>query len=111
MNFLSESYQSLLEMRDAWRKHQPSSDVIDAKTFNFVSQAAHVSSAAFLVSACGRWGWKGLLFGSAGMLLWATAKEFWYDYEFESPAVRGSSLLDWSMYVAGTILGVLAGWR
>jgi hypothetical protein len=71
------------------------------------AQFAHFFTAAYLVSQCGRWGHKGLIVGAVGMLLWATVKEGWYDEKYESPADRGSSLLDWSFYMAGMILGLL----
>lgn len=36
----------------------------------------------------------------------AAFKEFWWDYHYEDVATRGSSLLDFSMYCVGIILGL-----
>jgi hypothetical protein len=81
--------------------------VISQTDYNVSSQFAHFFTAAFLVSQVGRIGHKSLFAAALAMLLWATVKEFWYDYAHEDPDVRGSSLLDFSMYCAGTILAVI----
>lgn len=39
--------------------------------------------------------------------MWAIPKEFWFDYKYESAAVRGSSPLDFSMYQVGLGLAAL----
>lgn len=39
----------------------------------------------------------------------AAIKEFWYDYKFETVIERGSSLLDFSMYTVGLLLGFFVG--
>jgi hypothetical protein len=80
--------------------------VISPLDYNVSSQFAHFFTAAFLVSQLGRIG-HGTLFDAAfGMLVFAAVKEFWYDYKYETPDVRGSSLLDFSMYCAGTLVAV-----
>lgn len=81
--------------------------MISQQDYNISSQFAHFFTAAFLVSEVGRIGHKSLFAAALGMLLWATVKEFWYDYHYETADVRGSSLLDFSMYCAGTILAVV----
>ena len=81
-------------------------DQITALDYEISSQFAHFFTAAFLVSQLGRLGWKGLLVGAIGMTAFAAVKEFWYDEHHESPLVRGSSTLDFGMYVAGVATAV-----
>ena len=81
-------------------------DMISSTDYEIAAQFAHFFTAAFLVSQLGRLGWKGLLVGSFGMLVFAVIKEFWYDQKHESLLVRGSSLLDFVMYTAGNALAV-----
>jgi hypothetical protein len=86
-------------------------DVITDREFQVSSQFAHFFTAAYLVSQCGRWGHKGLIIGVVGMTIWASLKEGVYDHYWESPADRGSSWLDWSFYMLGTLAGLLTGFR
>jgi hypothetical protein len=77
---------------------------ITASEYNISSQFAHFFTAYALVFTLGHFcGWKGLLTGALAMLAWSTPKEFWYDARYENAAVRGSSLLDWAMYQAGSL--------
>lgn len=41
------------------------------------------------------------------VILFATVKEFWYDYRYEDAKTRGSSLLDFTVYVSGVALAYL----
>ena len=82
-------------------------DQISPTDYEIAAQFAHFFTAAFLVSQLGRLGWKGLLAGSLGMLVFAAIKEFGYDIRHENPLVRGSSTLDFWMYAAGIGLAVL----
>jgi hypothetical protein len=82
-------------------------DQITSEDYEISSQFAHFFTAAFLVSQCGHfWGEGGLAVGAFGMLVWASIKEFWYDERYENPLVRGSSELDFAMYMAGSLLAV-----
>ena len=81
-------------------------DQITALDYEVAAQFAHFFTAAFLVSQFGRLGWKGLLVGAIGMTAFAAVKEFWYDEKHESPLVRGSSTLDFLMYLAGVLTAV-----
>ena len=82
------------------------SDVISPTDYEVAAQFAHFFTAAFLVSQTGRFGLKGLLIGAIGMTVFAAVKEFVYDIKHENPLVRGSSTLDFTMYVAGTATAV-----
>jgi hypothetical protein len=82
-------------------------DIISPTDYEVAAQFAHFFTAAFLVSQLGRFGLKGLLVGSIGMLVFAAIKEFWYDVKHENPLVRGSSPLDFGMYTAGNALAVV----
>lgn len=39
--------------------------------------------------------------------VWSVPKEFWFDVKYESASVRGSGLLDFSMYQVGLLLSIL----
>ena len=82
-----------------------SASTVMGQEFDLVSQLAHVFS--------------GICFGffpaHFGLSLWIVvplwlavfaAKEFWYDYRYESAAVRGSSLKDFCFCVLGLAMGV-----
>jgi len=79
--------------------------MIDSKTFDTVSQAAHVFFAAFVVLAFAHYGLA--ILGGMLMFIFAALKEFWYDYHFESVAVRGSSARDFAFYLVGIALAGL----
>jgi len=100
------AWQELEAQRDALQEQQ----MTDAKLFDVTAQIAHFSVAAFLVSQVARLP-HGTLIGVVGMLIFATAKEGIYDRYLESATQRGSSLLDWSMYALGTLVGALLGFR
>lgn len=81
-------------------------DVISLTDYEVSSQFAHFFTAAFLVTEVGRFGWKGLLAGAVSMIVFAAIKEFGYDQFHENALVRGSSLLDFLMYAAGTATAI-----
>jgi hypothetical protein len=81
-------------------------DQITTFDYEVSSQFAHFMSAAFLVTEAGRFGLKGLIASSLGMLAFAAVKEFWYDIRHENVLVRGSSTLDFVMYAAGIITAI-----
>lgn len=79
--------------------------MIDSKTFDTVSQMAHIFFAGFVVFTAQHFGvgWYGIV----GLVVFAAIKEFWYDYRYESLAVRGSSVRDFFFYLVGIVLAVL----
>lgn len=81
-------------------------DIITPIDYEIAAQFAHFGMAAFLVSQLGRLGWKGLLIGAIGMTVFAAVKEFVYDVQHENALVRGSSSLDFGMYMAGVLTAV-----
>ena len=82
-------------------------DVISPTDYEVSSQFAHFFTAAFLVTALGHFcGHIGIILGAVGMTAWAAIKEFWYDVKHENPLVRGSSPLDFAMYMAGNVIAV-----
>jgi hypothetical protein len=85
--------------------------VITDSEFQVSSQFAHFFTAAYLASQAGRWHTKGLIIAGVGLFIWASFKEGIWDHYKESVEVRGSSWLDWSMYMAGTVVGLLTRFR
>jgi hypothetical protein len=81
-------------------------DQITALDYEVAAQFAHYSTAAFLVSQLGRFGLKWLIVSAIGMIVFAAIKEFGYDQFHENPLVRGSSPLDFALYVAGVATAV-----
>jgi hypothetical protein len=81
-------------------------DQISPTDYEVAAQFAHFFTAAFLVSQIGRAGWHWLLFAAIGMTAFAAVKEFVYDVKHENPLVRGSSPLDFGMYLAGVAAAV-----
>jgi hypothetical protein len=73
-------------------------------SLNTVSQFAHVGVAYSVTLSL-------LIVLGLPMLWWylpvaiglAAGKEFWYDYKYETPDVRGSSLEDFMYYVSGIL--------
>jgi len=75
--------------------------VISPTDYEVAAQFAHFFTAAFLVSQFGRFGLKGLIVSAIGMVVFAGVKEFAYDVKRENPLLKGSSTLDFFMYLAG----------
>jgi hypothetical protein len=84
-------------------------EVVDEKIFNLVSQLGHFAGG--LACAWGSymfWGWHGALWSLLVLAILVGIKEWWWDNKYESAEVRGSNLLDWSMWMAGSGLANLA---
>jgi hypothetical protein len=76
------------------------------QTASIAFQLCHALIANFAVATVSRHtGHKNLL--AVGVVGFAAAKEFWYDYKYEDAKTRGSSLLDFSMYCVGVALAYL----
>lgn len=84
----------------------PAPAVISPTDYEVAAQFAHFFTAAFLVSQIGRFGLRWLIVAAIGMSVFAAIKEFWYDEAHENPLVRGSSPLDFWMYMAGVATAV-----
>ena len=76
--------------------------MIPYEIFNTVSQSAHFFSAAFVVYL-----FNGNMWVSAILIALTAIKEWWYDYKYESAAVRGSSLEDAVFYWLGIAAAIL----
>jgi uncharacterized membrane protein YoaT (DUF817 family) len=74
---------------------------ISPTDYEVAAQFAHFFTAAFFVSQFGRLGLKWLIVSAIGMLSFAAVKELVYDAKNENPLLRGTSLLDFFMYLAG----------
>jgi hypothetical protein len=81
--------------------------MIDFATFNTVSQFAHwlagclfVMGFTYLFGSGAEWWCVGIF------TAYAAIKEFWYDQNYETPEVRGSSLQDFLFYEAGVLLAI-----
>ena len=80
-------------------------------SLNTVSQFAHFGVAYSITLSL-------LIIFGFSMLWWflpvaiglAAWKEFWYDYRYETPDVRGSSLEDFLFYVGGVGAAVVFLW-
>jgi hypothetical protein len=81
--------------------------MINPTTFNTVSQISHALGGAFAM-VCGAFlfGPHSLLYIGPAFVIYAAAKEFWYDFQYESAAVRGSSLEDFLFYLLGLFFGI-----
>lgn len=83
----------------------PSATVTTNKwIWEFTGQAAHFSVAALAMAALGH-AHHGHLIGFLAGVPAAAFKEFYWDYHYEDAVTRGSSLLDFSMYMAGLVVG------
>jgi hypothetical protein len=75
--------------------------------WSFTGQAAHAMAGYIAVSKARQYGghqWAAIATGI--VIAAAIYKEFFWDYHFEDAATRGSSLLDFAMYM----VGIAAGW-
>ena len=81
-------------------------------SFNEVAQASHVAIAMAAVGiADGRFHTVlAKLISSSVVVLFATAKEFWFDKNYEDPITRGSDFQDWSYYVVGVAAALIMLW-
>ena len=81
-------------------------------SFNEVAQASHFFIAGWAIATSQAiWHGRAKFWASAGVLLFAAVKEFWYDHTYETPATRGSDLEDFLFYAlgAGAELLILIG--
>jgi len=76
--------------------------------WEFTGQAAHCMAGYLAVSKAKQYGGRRTqsIVTVVGVAA-AAIKEFWWDYKYEDAATRGSSLLDFSMYMIGISLGWL----
>jgi hypothetical protein len=97
--------------RNMYAKYVAQGQVVDEKTFNLVSQMGHCAGG--LASAWGSymfWGQKGALWSMLVLAILVGIKEWWWDNKYETAEVRGSNLLDWSMWMVGSAVANLAVW-
>jgi hypothetical protein len=79
-----------------------SNATVSAKTFNIVSQLGHFAAGLAVVFGChDLWGFRGVLIGLPIFIVIVVLKEFVYDYFYENVVERGSSLLDFGIYMLG----------
>jgi hypothetical protein len=75
--------------------------------WNATSQVAHVMAGYILVSKTNKYFGDNAACVVLGLgIAAALYKEFYYDYHYESADERGSSLLDFSAYVLGMMVGL-----
>jgi hypothetical protein len=87
-----------------------SNSAISPKAYEVASQFAHFFSAFGLVFAPAVFfGRKGMLAASLGMLVWASVKEFYWDYAHQNAQTRGSSARDFLFYSLGNAAAVGLG--
>lgn len=79
--------------------------VVSSFIWAFTGQAAHVMAGYLAVSKSKQYGGhKGQIIATSVGVAAAAFKEFWWDYHHEDAATRGSSLLDFSMYMVGILV-------
>jgi hypothetical protein len=77
-------------------------------TFNEVAQASHFFIAAWAIAtAQDVWHGHAKYWATAGVVVFAAVKEFWYDHTYESPQTRGSDLEDFLFYALGSTVELL----
>jgi hypothetical protein len=80
--------------------------VIDPKQFNLIAQFSHFFSSAFVVLAAGHlWGTHAATIAAGIVVGYAAVKEFYFDRS-QAPDVRGSSLEDFLVQLAGVGAGL-----
>ena len=79
--------------------------VVNKWIWEFTGQAAHASVAAIAMASLHHHAPHGVIWALAVGVPAAAFKEFWWDYHYEDAATRGSSLLDFSMYMVGLAAG------
>ena len=95
--------------RNMYVKYVAQGQTVDEKTFNLVSQLGH--AAGGLAASWGAymfWSWHGALWSILALAILVGIKEWWWDNKYETAEVRGSNLLDWSMWMAGSVVANLA---
>jgi len=84
-----------------------SSDTVSAKTFNLVSQLGHFAGGLAVIFGChDLWGRSGMEIGFVALIVIAAIKEFVYDYAYETTVERGSSFLDFGIYMVGAVVAM-----
>jgi hypothetical protein len=75
---------------------------------DFTGQFAHASAGYIAINNAKRHTSHRMALLITGVAIAAAAfKEFYWDYKYEDAATRGSSVLDFSMYMVGIVLGWL----
>ena len=75
--------------------------------WTFTAQASHLMAGYLVVSKTKQYGGHKAAWIVAGIGTAAAAfKEFYWDYRYEDVETRGSSLLDFAMYMTGIVLGI-----
>ena len=87
--------------------NNPDTDVIPYALADSWSQNFHVCGGISAVLVACMFGTYGVLVGYGILLVFAAIKEFWYDFNYETALVRGSSLEDFMHYELGGVLGVI----
>jgi hypothetical protein len=81
---------------------------VSAVEFNLVAQLSHFGWGALAVALPSAvWSPVAGTLCGAVFVAYAAVKEFWYDYEYEEPEVRGSSLQDFLFQLAGVLFAFL----
>lgn len=75
---------------------------------NVLAQFGHAGVSYAILLTIDRFHPSWFWYAAAGMMLWATLKEFWYDANYETPKQSfRNNLTDFSFYGLGTGLAVL----
>lgn len=75
---------------------------IDPRFLNIVSQLSHFAWGALTMLVAAMFIPQYFYYVWVGFAVCAGIKEFWYDFNYEDADTRGSDLLDFSVYIAGS---------
>ena len=84
---------------------------ISDNEFELVSQSAHGFSGWAVMLTIGKLLPHFLWWGAGLYVAYAAVKEFYFDQHFETPEVRGSSLMDFCFQILGGAIGVFVATR
>lgn len=82
--------------------------MISVKEFNTVAQLSHAGWGLAIVFGPMALvhSWKVTLIVAGVWIAYTLVKEFWYDYHYETPEVRGSSLLDAGVQIGASLVAL-----
>lgn len=79
-------------------------------TYDNLAQAAHALAGYGIALTAARFGTQPLVVVSILFVVYAAAKEFWFDVKYERPEVSGGLLggvKDFAFYIAGLVAGLI----
>lgn len=81
--------------------------MISQHDYNVLAQKAHFLAGIVAVFASQIF-FHNRNYGAVAIILFALVKEFWYDENYETPEIRGSSAQDFLFYFIGAVFAWIA---